>query len=173
MFIHVFMSFCLLSNAFADTSGVESTTTSGCGDVGDCIDTQKCEDKCGCDSSAAVLFYNETLGECVVNVKELLRSLTKKYNNEEKIEKEVHKVFQGILFAAILFASCAALCVFSACIYCCRINYMDTRLKNDVDALALKMKRDFRLKRCSTKKPRDPASESCNIIVEGAGVYVV
>ncbi|CAH2087985.1 unnamed protein product [Euphydryas editha] len=148
------------------------TTTSGCGEVGDCIVTQKCENKCGCDSSAAVLFYNETLGECIVNVKELLRTLTKKYNNEEKIQLEVQKTFRGILFSAILFSSCAALCVFTACIYCCRINYMDTRLKNDVEALAHKLKRDGRLQR-STRKPRDPASESCNIMVAGAGVYVM
>ncbi|XP_047538687.1 uncharacterized protein LOC125072206 [Vanessa atalanta] len=161
---------------FAESSNLENSTTSGCGEIGDCI-TINCDNKCGCDSSSAVLFYNETLDECVVNVKKLLQTLTEKYNNQaaisDKIRLNVERVFQGVIFSGILFGSCASLCVITACIYCIRINYEDTRLKNDVEALAVKLKRECRFKNMSTKQPTQPASESCNIIVEEAGVFVV
>ncbi|KPJ12741.1 hypothetical protein RR48_00567 [Papilio machaon] len=52
-------------------------------------------------------------------------------------------------------------------------NTIDYRLKKDVEALAAKLKRDCNLKRKTIKRPIQPVSESCNIVVEGAGVYVV
>lgn len=51
--------------------------------------------------------------------------------------------------------------------------FSDYRLKKDVEALAAKLKRDCNLKRKTIKKPTQPVSESCNIVVESAGVYVV
>ncbi|XP_050355736.1 uncharacterized protein LOC126776915 [Nymphalis io] len=171
MFILLLFSFCLLSHTFAESSSLDNSTAE-CGELGDCI-TINCNNKCGCDSSSAVLFYNETLNECVVNVKKLLQTLTEKYNNQDRIRLSVENVFQGIMFSAILFGSCASICAITACIYCFRINYMDTRLKNDVEALAVKLKRECRFKNMSSKQPTQPASESCNIIVEEAGVFVV
>ncbi|XP_045778828.1 uncharacterized protein LOC123876559 [Maniola jurtina] len=154
------------------SNGDQNATNVACGEVGDCIASQDCDNKCGCDSSAAVLFYNETLEECVVNVKMLLQSLQEKHNIQEKIRKEVKQVFQGVIVSVILFVTCGSLCVCTACIYCIRINYMDNRMKNDVEALAAKLKRECRFRKSVKSYPHQKA-ESCNIIVEDAGVFVV
>ncbi|XP_023941444.2 uncharacterized protein LOC112048217 [Bicyclus anynana] len=171
MFVLLFI--CLLSTTLATTIGEENVTIPVCGEIGDCIPSQECDNRCGCDSSAAVLFYNETLGECVVDVKRLLQSLQERYNIQEKLRLEVMKVFQGITIAVILFMTCAGLCVCTACIYCIRINYIDNRMKSDIDALAAKLKRDLRLKKSIKRPSPQQKAESCNIIVEDAGVFVV
>ncbi|VVC99691.1 unnamed protein product [Leptidea sinapis] len=123
-----------------------------------------------------VLYYNETIDECVLNVKKLLESLSEKHNTQDKIFAEVERVFQGVIFSAILFAACAAMCVVLSCFYCCRINFMDNSLKNDVDALTAKLKREKRYKKVPVTTPPLPntePAESCNIIVSNAGVYCV
>lgn len=42
-----------------------------------------------------------------------------------------------------------------------------------MDALASKLKRDGILRKTMKKPQTKPAEESCNVIVPGAGVYVV
>ncbi|XP_032522916.2 uncharacterized protein LOC116774325 [Danaus plexippus] len=164
---------CILVTTSGVTSVDTQNTKPGCSEVGDClISKDSCNNVCGCDSASAVLFYNETLGECVVNVKKLLNSLTERYNTQEKIHTEVNKVFQGVMISVILFVICASVCAFTACVYCCRINYTDRRLQNDVEALASKLKRECRL-RTIKKTPTKPAEESCNIVVADADIYVV
>ncbi|CAH0719071.1 unnamed protein product, partial [Brenthis ino] len=163
----------LSANTSAERKDVnQNPIDQGCGEHGDCVNNDICENRCGCHSSEAVLFYNETLDECVVNVKKLLMSLTEKHNTQDNIRQKVDKIFQGILFSAILFVTCATTCMLTACVYCCRINYMDTRLKNDVEALANKLNRDLRFRK-TIKKPTQPGEENCNIIVPGTDVFVV
>ncbi|CAH2240053.1 uncharacterized protein LOC120625210 [Pararge aegeria] len=169
----VMIFFCLLSNTKATSMGEENAISSGCGEVGDCIAGQDCDNKCGCDSSAAVLFYNETLDACVVDVKKLLQSLQERYNIQEKLRMEVVRVFQGVTVSVILFMTCVGVCVCTSCIYCIRINYIDNRMKNDIEALAAKLKRECRLKKSLKSPSSDQKAESCNIIVEEAGVFVV
>ncbi|CAH2055815.1 unnamed protein product, partial [Iphiclides podalirius] len=153
--------------AHAATSSDENPIAPDCGEMGDCVaENIECNNIVGS-------FYNDTMHECVINMKLLLKNLTSKYDVQDKVRLEVQKVFQGVIISVILFVSCASVCVFAACIYCCRINYEDYRLKNDVEALAAKLKRDCNLKKPRMKTPKEPASESCNIVVEGAGVYVV
>ncbi|CAG9571803.1 unnamed protein product [Danaus chrysippus] len=91
---------------------------------------------------------------------------------QQKILTEVNKVFQGVMVSVILFVLCASVCAFTACVYCCRINYTDRRLQSDVEALASKLKRECRL-RTIKKTPTKPAEESCNIVVADADIYVV
>lgn len=45
-------------------------------------------------------------------------------------------------------------------------------MKNEIEALAAKLKRECRFKK-SKKSPTHQKAESCNIIVEEAGVFVV
>ncbi|XP_026330816.1 uncharacterized protein LOC113238233 [Hyposmocoma kahamanoa] len=161
---------CIIAFLCSSVLGVitEARPKLGCDEQGDCLSTPAdCKEICGCDK---IYIYNKTTDECVLNV-QYFTSVTEKYHTEEKIRKESEKVFGGILMSAILFVSCASLCAVTACIYCCRIHYMDVRLHNDVKALARKLDRDGKLKK-SQKKPLPPVAESCNVIVEDAGVFV-
>ncbi|XP_045539396.1 uncharacterized protein LOC106720842 [Papilio machaon] len=157
----------ITSNAYAVSNTESGSVPAACEEVGDCVaQSDNCNNTIG-------FFYNDTTQECVVNIKLLLQTLTTKYDTQDKIRLEVLKVFQGVIVSVILFVTCSSICVLGACIYCCRINYTDYRLKKDVEALAAKLKRDCNLKRKTIKRPIQPVSESCNIVVEGAGVYVV
>lgn len=49
----------------------------------------------------------------------------------------------------------------------------DNLLKKDVEGLAAKLKTGCKVKKPRMKTPPSPVSESCNIVVESAGVYVV
>ncbi|XP_072945426.1 uncharacterized protein [Epargyreus clarus] len=166
---------------------LESERKSECTENGDCLEIKAeiiHEDKRDCHNDTTkepLMYYSQNIDEfgniignaSVVDIKNLLKTLTEKHNSQDKIEKEVATVFRGVIVAVILFGVCACLCVVTACIYCCRINITDNRLKNDVEALAEKLKRDCKFKKSMKKSPREPVSESCNIIVEDAGVFVV
>lgn len=41
-----------------------------------------------------------------------------------KIIADAEKVFKGIIVSVIIVAACSVLCVFSACFYCFRMNYL-------------------------------------------------
>ncbi|CAG5040933.1 unnamed protein product [Parnassius apollo] len=144
-----------------------SAGTSDCGELGDCI-----SENIGCNNTVGS-FYNETTHDCVINIKMLLKTLTAKYDTQEKIHSEVQRVFQGVIISVILFVSCVSVCFIGVCIFCCRIHYVDNRLKKDVNALAVKLNRDCNSKRPRVKTPLNPLSESCNVVVQDAGVYVV
>ncbi|XP_041969885.1 uncharacterized protein LOC121726547 [Aricia agestis] len=168
----------LYSQVSISSALFNNENSTNCEDFEDCgVENRNCANECGCDSAVAlVMTYNETLGHCVVNYKQLLQSLGQKYNTQEKIREEVEKVFEGIMISVILFITCAGVGFVAACVYCCKICYMDNKLKQDVDALQKKLKRDGILRK--TIKPKSktgsgPESESCNIIVEDAGVFVV
>ncbi|XP_013148726.1 PREDICTED: uncharacterized protein LOC106111244 [Papilio polytes] len=157
----------IIFNTYDESSAESEAVTAACNELGDCIaQSHQCNNTIG-------FFYNDTTHDCVVNIKLLLQTLTAKYDTQDKMRLEVLQVFQGVIVSVILFVTCSSICVLGACIYCCRINYIDYRLKKDVEALAAKLKRDCNLKRKTIKKPTQPVSESCNIVVESAGVYVV
>ncbi|XP_038218996.1 uncharacterized protein LOC119837475 [Zerene cesonia] len=163
----------LLLLSSVSSSDSKLVHNSDCGEHGDCISSpDECNKKCGCDIYSAVLYYNETTKECDINVKLLLETLTEKYNTQESVISEANRVFNHVILSVIIFAACAGICVCSACFYCCHINYMDNRLKKDVDALAAKLKRENRYKKLPRKSPPQ-SGESCNIIVDNAGVYCV
>ncbi|XP_045504681.1 uncharacterized protein LOC123701303 isoform X1 [Colias croceus] len=165
---------CLLLFLSSVSSNPVSGHISDCGEHGDCISSpDECNKKCGCDVYSAVLYYNETTKECDINVKLLLETLTEKYNTQESVISEANRVFNHIILSVIIFAACAGICVCSACFYCCHINYMDNRLKKDVDALAAKLKRENRYKKMPHRPAPPQSGESCNIIVDNAGVYCV
>ncbi|XP_011565596.2 uncharacterized protein LOC105395340 isoform X1 [Plutella xylostella] len=144
----------------------DENSTKKCDAMGDCI--SDCTEKCGCDRA---YIYNETTNECKVNFKYIMSITIEKYNNQEKIRQEAERIFKGITISAIFIICCAATCALTACTYCCRINYADYKLKSDVDALTKKIGRDKQRKPDKTKIK--PEAESCNVIVEDAGVFVV
>ncbi|CAK1589122.1 unnamed protein product [Parnassius mnemosyne] len=160
---------CLCLSACTASFGRDDSSAgvSDCGELGDCI-----AENIGCNNTVGS-FYNDTIHDCVINIKLLLQTLTAKYDTQDKIRLEIDSVFQGVIISVILFISSASVCFLGACIYCCRINYVDYRLKKDVEALALKLKRDCNFKKPRVNAPTKPLSESCNVIVEGAGIYVV
>ncbi|XP_053616757.1 uncharacterized protein LOC128678889 [Plodia interpunctella] len=88
------------------------------------------------------------------------------------IRRHSDKVFKGITIAVIFFGSCALISVISACFYCCRINHSDRILRGDVKALAKKINRDQKIKK-PKKAPRKIEEESCNIVVEDAGLNTI
>ncbi|XP_049878785.1 uncharacterized protein LOC126375729 [Pectinophora gossypiella] len=141
-----------------------------CGELGDCITrrTVDCKEKCGCDR---LYYYNDTTNECELNYDYLRQLVLEKFDTQEKIRSSAEKVFGGIIISVILFVTCASLCVLSACIYCFRVNYTDRRLRGDVKALANKLNRDGKLQK-PKKTPTAPVAESCNVVVEDAGVFV-
>lgn len=152
----------------------ELTTTS-------VTEVPNCDPKCGCDG---YYIFDEVKNDCVLNLANLMKSEIIKYDARtdelnlghnrmaKAIYEEGQKIFRGILISVILFLTCAAICVLSACLYCCRINYSDRQLKREVKSLAKQMH-----KKCPKTKTKpqetDPKSQSCNVIVEGAGVFVV
>ncbi|KAM3966102.1 uncharacterized protein ACR2FA_012975 isoform 2-T2 [Aphomia sociella] len=157
--------------SFVLTLDTTDKNVKGCGVDGDCLSGPiDCNDKCGCDKA---YYYNETTKECVLDVKFLMRTVITKYNPEEIIKVEAEKVFKGIMVSAIIVISCASLCIFTSCFYCVRINYKDRVLKGDVKALAKKLNRTQKSKKSVVKPPEKPESQSCNIIVGSAGLYVV
>ncbi|XP_052749653.1 uncharacterized protein LOC113515856 isoform X2 [Galleria mellonella] len=153
-----------------------------CGVDGDCLSSPvDCNEKCGCDRA---YYYNKTSEECVLDVKYLMRTIMTTYDSTDhdsatengmtkNIQIEAEKVFKGIIVSAIIFISFASICVLTACLYCIRISYTDRKLKNDVKALAKKLHRDKKTKKSIMKTPQTPESQSCNVIVESAGVFVV
>ncbi|KAL0879420.1 hypothetical protein ABMA27_003172 [Loxostege sticticalis] len=170
----------------------DKAPVTGCEENGDCLSTpQDCHEICGCDRSGLMaIYYNETTKSCVVSFKHLMIAEIKIYGADDeeddegstitggtmsnKIRIEAEKIFNTILISAVFFISCCAVCVISACCYCCRMTYTDYRLKSDVKALAKKLNRDGKLKRlCSRKQPQTQANQSCNIMCEEAGIFVV
>ncbi|XP_059061690.1 uncharacterized protein LOC131854587 [Achroia grisella] len=161
---------------------VDATGNDGCGVDGDCLSTPiDCGEKCGCDRA---YYYNSTSKQCVLDVKYLMQTIITKYDSKEQdstidngmtrnIKVEAERVFKGIIVSALIFISCASVCVVTACFYCVRINYTDRKLKSDVKALAKKLNRNKKSKKSIVKPPQSPESQSCNVIVESAGVYVV
>ncbi|XP_047503828.1 uncharacterized protein LOC125048908 [Pieris napi] len=158
---------------FISTAVSDGPSSNGCGELGDCITSpDNCDKKCGCDTYSLVLVFNETTQECELNIQQFLHTLQEKDDIHEKIIAEAENVFKRIILSVIIVAACSVLCVFSACFYCCRINYLDNRLKKDVDAMAAKLKREKRYKKIKSE-PIPEKAESCNIIVGNAGVYCV
>ncbi|XP_061717561.1 uncharacterized protein LOC133525290 [Cydia pomonella] len=155
----------------AELSPAESKNTT-CNDVGDCpsIGTD-CKEKCGCDKNIPTSF-NKTTQECTINVRLLSLSLKEKYNTEAKIRAEADRIFKGVIVAAFLFIACATVCTLTACIYCCRINYTDYQLKKSIKVLAKKMGKKSQIKKPS-KVPTEQVAESCNVVVEDAGIFCV
>ncbi|CAK1554511.1 unnamed protein product [Leptosia nina] len=144
LWIWLFLISASISDAVKETDSVSST----CGELGDCItNLDECDEKCGCDTFSMVYFYNETTQECEMNIKRFLQTLQERDDTQAKIIYEAEHVFQRIILSVIIVAACSVLCVLSACFYCCRINYTDNRLKNEVDALAAKLKRETRYKK--------------------------
>ncbi|XP_063538092.1 uncharacterized protein LOC134747398, partial [Cydia strobilella] len=157
--------------AAAELSPAESNITT-CNDVGDCLSIgTDCKEKCGCDKDIPTSF-NKTTQECTVNVQLLILSLKEKYNTEAKIRAEADRIFNGIIVAVFLFIACASVCTLTACIYCCRINYTDYQLKKSIKVLAKKMGKKSQMKK-PAKVPTEQVAESCNVIVEDAGIFCV
>ncbi|KAF9408130.1 hypothetical protein HW555_012104 [Spodoptera exigua] len=141
-----------------------------------------CHVKCGCED---MYFYDSATDRCLINFTRVFRKVVTNYENldvnnlpDDEMAKllyiESQKIFKGIMISVFLFILCAAICVISACIYCCRINYTDRRLKHNVKALAKKLNTDYKTKKPSGKRPpARPLSQSCNVVVEDAGVFVV
>ncbi|XP_013195465.1 uncharacterized protein LOC106138742 isoform X2 [Amyelois transitella] len=176
IFVHVFLTIASAENFDVDLE----TKTTECGLDGDCLSTSvNCSSKCGCDEA---YYYNETIKQCVLNVKHLMKAEITIYDpvdpsaaNDNSmaahIRRYADKVFRGISVAVALFGACALVCVISACTYCCRINYTDRSLKGDVKALSKKLQRDHKIQK-PAKVPRKAEAESCNVVVEDAGVFV-
>ncbi|CAH1634908.1 unnamed protein product [Spodoptera littoralis] len=140
-----------------------------------------CHEKCGCEE---MYFYDSATSRCLINFTRVFKKVVTNYENldgnnlpDDEMAKllyiESQKIFQGIMISVFLFIVCAAICVISACIYCCRINYTDRSLKSNVKALAKKLNTDYKTKKPVKRPPCPPASQSCNVVVEDAGVFVV
>ncbi|XP_047998484.1 uncharacterized protein LOC125235898 isoform X1 [Leguminivora glycinivorella] len=177
----------VISGWFSLTSAELPTTenkSKTCMDIGDCItiDTE-CKEKCGCDKIIPTTF-NTTTQECVINIHLLFTSLRQKYNTEDndippeeddlatKIRAEADRIFNGVIVSAFLFIACASACTVTACIYCCRINYTDYQLKKSIKVLAKKMGKKSQMKK-PVKVPTEQVAQSCNVIVEDAGIFCV
>ncbi|XP_063622680.1 uncharacterized protein LOC134794812 [Cydia splendana] len=160
---------CALTSA--ELSPAESNNTN-CNDVGDCpsIGTD-CKEKCGCDQNIPTTF-NKTTQECTINVQLLILSLKEKYNTEAKIRAEADRLFKGVVVAAFLFIACASVCTLIACIYCCRINYTDYQLKKSIKVLAKKTGKKSQIIK-PAKVPTEQVAQSCNVVVEDAGIFCV
>ncbi|XP_073954279.1 uncharacterized protein isoform X2 [Choristoneura fumiferana] len=175
MYKQVFGILVVISSCFAFTYADQSVdgNENTCGEVGDCltVDTD-CKAQCGCDKTIPT-FYDNGTQKCVINIKLLILSLNEKYNTEGKLQAEADKIFQGIIIAAFLFITCASICVFTACIYCCRINYTDYLLKKSIKELTKKVGAKPRLDKPAVKPTTKPISESCNVVVQDAGVFCV
>ncbi|KAJ8728818.1 hypothetical protein PYW07_006514 [Mythimna separata] len=142
---------------------------------------QPCETKCGCEE---MYIYDAVNDRCLINFKKVMKRVIVFYENnnveiiaDDEMAKSIYiegeKLFKGIMISVILFMACASVCVVSACIYCCRINYTDRTLKKHVKALAKKLKRDYKAAKIAPKRAPVPAvSETCSVVVDPAGVYV-
>ncbi|RVE52224.1 hypothetical protein evm_003143 [Chilo suppressalis] len=177
---------CLSLGARAEPKDDSVKSANECGELGDCPSSpMNCHEKCGCDRFAAY-HYNETTGMCVLTFKHLMIPKVKVYveydprdvENEHQLSKairvEAEKIFKTILISVVIFITCCAICVISACLYCCRITYIDYLLNKDIKVLARKLKRNETIKK-GPKRPKlpNPVGESCNIVCEDAGVFVV
>lgn len=151
--------------------------------------TLECHKICGCDRA---YIYDETKKECVLDNSYILqttlarssedRSVTN-YNqdhdmaNDEGMAKQIfieaEKFFRSIIISALLFAGCASICVLSASFYCCHINYSDRKMERELKALAKKLNTKYHSKKSIRRSPLEPIEESCNVVVEDAGVFVV
>ncbi|XP_060806208.1 uncharacterized protein LOC106138742 isoform X1 [Amyelois transitella] len=68
IFVHVFLTIASAENFDVDLE----TKTTECGLDGDCLSTSvNCSSKCGCDEA---YYYNETIKQCVLNVKHLMKA---------------------------------------------------------------------------------------------------
>ncbi|KAJ8705966.1 hypothetical protein PYW07_010743 [Mythimna separata] len=119
---------------------------------------QLCE-ICGCEG---MYVYDTVENRCVISYMKVMRGITVVYVNNKYTYNEDDELFKGILISAILFMACASICVISACVYCCRINYTDRIMENQIKDLAKKLKRDS----------KSAMSESCSVYVDPAGVFV-
>ncbi|XP_035442992.2 uncharacterized protein LOC118271155 isoform X1 [Spodoptera frugiperda] len=145
------------------------------------LSPKTCHEKCGCEE---MYFYDAATDRCLINFTRVFKKVVTNYENldsnnlpDDEMAKQLYiesqKIFQGIMVSVFLFIVCAAVCVISACIYCCRINYTDRSLKSNVKKLAKKLNTDYKTKKPLVKPPLAPASQTCNVIVEDAGVFVV
>ncbi|KAJ8720781.1 hypothetical protein PYW08_006246 [Mythimna loreyi] len=130
---------------------------------------QPCETKCGCEE---MYIYDPVTDRCLINFKKVMKRVIVFYENNEleviaddemarSIYIEGEKLFKGIMISVILFMACASVCVISACLYCCRINYTDRILKNHVKALAKKLKRDYKSTKIAPKRAPLPPIDLC------------
>ncbi|XP_028161929.1 uncharacterized protein LOC135081196 isoform X2 [Ostrinia nubilalis] len=190
-------NYCLITLLFVLFSAIayavphdenNKTAAFKCDENGDCPSSSTdCHEICGCDRA---IQYNETTKTCVVSFRHLMIAEIKIYDSQDKdsedggtiagggtmsnkIRLESEKIFNSIMISVILFITCCAVCVVAACCYCCRISYSDYALKKDVKALANKLNRDGKLRKISRKQPQTQANQSCNIVCEDAGVFVV
>ncbi|KAG6446903.1 hypothetical protein O3G_MSEX004652 [Manduca sexta] len=141
----------------------------------------ECYEICGCDPA---YIYNETLKECVLNMEYMIKALAQtsveksghKYEaadhdiaNDDGMAKniriEAEKIFQGIIISVIIFMVCASICIVTACVYCCHINYSDRQLKNNVKGVAKKLKKNYNPTRTVPRSKSLPKEESCNVLV--------
>ncbi|XP_075982221.1 uncharacterized protein LOC142980621 [Anticarsia gemmatalis] len=173
LFVLPFVFLLGLPCTFADDFGTTTSVT----------EPPVCDPKCGCDG---IYIYDEVKADCVVNLPKLMKTVEKNYDSQDdeailaeegmarSIYIEGQQLFRGIMIAVMFFMTCAAICVLSACIYCCRIDYTDRKLRNEVKALAKKMHRKYDPPKQSLKpKAPEPKSQNCNVFVEEAGVFVV
>ncbi|KAI5635269.1 hypothetical protein NE865_12061 [Phthorimaea operculella] len=146
---------------------------SNCGEIGDCVTVhQNCTKVCGCDNW---YYFNNVTNECLLNIKHLQNLTIEKYNTEEILRSNADRVFNGIFVAVYFFLFSASLCAISACAYCCHLNYSDYKLRDDIKALSQKLERDGKLGNPATKpkkKKTEEIAQSCNVVVEDAGVFV-
>ncbi|XP_026724815.1 uncharacterized protein LOC113491840 isoform X2 [Trichoplusia ni] len=131
----------------------------------------ECGSKCGCNQ---MYVYDPVGDRCLINFDKVMRKIEIPYPKPQQIFIEGEEIFKGIMVSVLLFMVCAGVCIVTACVYCCRINYTDRRLKSDVKALANKLKKNYNSKKIPKKRmPTPPEAESCNVVVEPAGLYVV
>ncbi|KAL4717008.1 hypothetical protein ACJJTC_001869 [Scirpophaga incertulas] len=180
-FVNCLKTVLVLFICFESVSAASGTVNSDVVMEMDTSNIMNCHKICGCDRFAAY-YYNETSGECLVSFRHLMIAVITKYEMEgykyaqgmaKKIEMEADRTFNAMLISVLIFITCCAICVVSACFYCCRINYSDYILKRDIKALAKKVDRTHTLKKPIKKKHHEPFAQSCNIVCEDAGVFVV
>ncbi|KAH9641510.1 hypothetical protein HF086_017846 [Spodoptera exigua] len=122
-----------------------------------------CHVKCGCED---MYFYDSATDRCLINFTRVFRKVVTNYENldvnnlpDDEMAKllyiESQNIFKGIMISVFLFI-------------------LDRRLKHNVKALAKKLNTDYKTKKPSGKRPpARPLSQSCNVVVEDAGVFVV
>ncbi|CAB3252523.1 unnamed protein product [Arctia plantaginis] len=143
--------------------------------------TTACDPFCGCDG---LYVYDSVKKGCVLDLPNLMKRVVVNYDsqsdeliNQEGMSRSIYiegqKLFKGIIISVILFITCASLCVVSACIYCCKINYSDRKLKQEVEALAKKMHKTNILKKEHKKPIDDPKAQSYSYCDTESNVYIV
>ncbi|KAJ0172689.1 hypothetical protein K1T71_011828 [Dendrolimus kikuchii] len=145
------------------------------------LNQTKCQESCSCngtnkEETSTKLDIDQLIVKNLGKIKTLVE-VTQDHDimNDEGMAKrlrlEADKIFKGIIISLILFMTCASICFITACIYCCRMSYQDRKLKSDIKALAKKLKRNYHTKK-PNREPLPAISESCNVVVADAGVFV-